>query len=94
LTTCEAGQCFAYDAAERDCRTRVVAVDDEVAREAARIRATSGVGMPEALLVASALAAGATVIVTNDGRWPGAIDRLGLALTVVEPAAFVDRGAA
>jgi predicted nucleic acid-binding protein len=71
---------------------RVVSMDYEVAREAARIRATCGLGMPDAIVVASALAAGATVIVTNDGRWPRATERLAIPARVVELGRFLEAG--
>ena len=64
-------------------------VEFAIAREAARVRAASGLGMPDALVVASALVAGAPLIATNDPRWPGAITGLGLPLQVVELGRFV-----
>jgi predicted nucleic acid-binding protein len=68
---------------------RVINTDYGVAREAARIRAATGLGMPDAVVVASALSAGAAVIATNDGRWPGVAARLGIQLQVLELGRFV-----
>lgn len=41
-----------------------------VAREAARIRASTSLSMPDAMIVGTAVANGADTIVTNDGTWP------------------------
>jgi predicted nucleic acid-binding protein len=38
-------------------------------REAAHIRATTGIPMPDAIVIASATAANADVLVTNDRSW-------------------------
>lgn len=40
------------------------------AREAARIRAATGLSTPDALVVASFLAGGFDLLVTNDASWP------------------------
>jgi uncharacterized protein len=55
---------------------RLVDVDYEVAREAARIRARTSLRMPDALIVASAVVSGADVIVTNDEAWTAAVATL------------------
>ena len=47
----------------------LVAVDYDVAREAARIRATAGLRTPDAIVLASALVRGVDVLVTNDRVW-------------------------
>lgn len=47
----------------------LIAVDYEVAREAARIRAMAGLRAPDAIVLASALVGGANVLVTNDRAW-------------------------
>jgi predicted nucleic acid-binding protein len=47
----------------------LIAVDYEVAREAARIRATAGLPTPDAIVLASALVGGVDVLVTNDRVW-------------------------
>ena len=51
----------------------LVAVTYEVAREAARIRAVTGLRTPDALVIASAVAASMDVVVTNDRAWPEVI---------------------
>lgn len=48
---------------------RLVEVDYDVAREAARIRAQSALRTPDALILASAVVAGIDVLVTNDVAW-------------------------
>ena len=52
---------------------RIVSLDESVARAAARIRATTGLSLHDAAVVATALEAEATIIVTNDGHWQGAL---------------------
>jgi predicted nucleic acid-binding protein len=47
-----------------------VPVDLTVAQCAARIRATSTIKPPDALIVGTAIAAGVDVIITNDDEWP------------------------
>ena len=49
---------------------RMIEVTYEVAREGARIRALTDVGMPDALIVAGASVAGIELVVTNDRSWP------------------------
>ena len=44
-------------------------VDLQVAIQAANLRATAGIALPDALIVASGLLAGCEAIVTNDERW-------------------------
>ena len=51
----------------------VVPLDENVARAAARIRAMSGLALPDAVVVATALEHEAGIIVTNDARWPRAL---------------------
>ncbi len=48
----------------------LIDVTYDVAREAARIRAATGLRTPDALIVASAIASNADVLVTNDRSWP------------------------
>ena len=52
---------------------RLVDVDYVVAREAARVRAASGLRTPDALIVGSALALGADILITNDRSWSEAV---------------------
>jgi predicted nucleic acid-binding protein len=70
----------------------LVDVTYEVAREAARIRAASGLRMPDALIVATAQSVGADVLVTNDGAWRSAIAGAtpGLRVCHLEEVAAVD----
>jgi predicted nucleic acid-binding protein len=48
---------------------RLVPVTYDVAREGARLRASTGLPMPDALIIASALIVGADAFVTNDRNW-------------------------
>jgi predicted nucleic acid-binding protein len=48
---------------------RLVEVTYDIAREAARIRAISGIRVPDALIIATALITMADVLVTNDRSW-------------------------
>ncbi len=52
---------------------RVVAVDYDVAREGARIRALTNLSMPDSLIVASARILGVDLLVTNDRSWTAAL---------------------
>lgn len=53
---------------------RVRPIDDEVATEAARVRALTGLRTPDALVIATALVEGIATIVTGDGQWERAIE--------------------
>jgi predicted nucleic acid-binding protein len=55
---------------------RVRPIDHEVAIEAARVRALTGLRTPDALVIATALVAGIATIVAGDKRWDRAIDGL------------------
>ena len=48
----------------------------EIAREAARLRADSQLRTPDALILATALVSGASVVVTNDARWRNAAPKI------------------
>lgn len=48
---------------------RLVEVTYDIAREAARIRAISGIRAPDALIIATALVIRADILVTNDRSW-------------------------
>jgi predicted nucleic acid-binding protein len=54
-----------------------------IAREAAAIRARTGLSMPDALVVATSLDRSAPIIATNDRRWPTAVASLRLPVRVV-----------
>jgi predicted nucleic acid-binding protein len=60
----------------------VTAVDYVVAREAARLRASTGLRTPDSLIIASALDGITTIVVANDGQWAGAIARAASGLTL------------
>ena len=55
---------------------RLIDVDYDVAREAARIRAEAGLRTPDALILASAMVAGVDMLVTNDRAWKNRIPTL------------------
>jgi predicted nucleic acid-binding protein len=52
----------------------IAAVTYDVGREAARIRAATGLAMPDALVIATAVVQGVDLVVTNDAAWPASID--------------------
>jgi predicted nucleic acid-binding protein len=52
---------------------RVRPIDHEVATEAARVRAMTGLRTPDALVIATALVEGIATLVTGDGQWERAI---------------------
>ena len=60
----------------------VVAVDFRIAREAARVRALTGLATPDCLVIATATATNADVIVGNDDHWRAALAKLGDPLRV------------
>ena len=55
---------------------RVRAVDAEIATEAARIRALTGLRTPDALVLATAIADGIGTVVTADAGWRRAVSML------------------
>jgi len=48
---------------------RLVDVSYDIAREAARVRAATGMRAPDALIFATALVTGVDILVTNDRSW-------------------------
>jgi predicted nucleic acid-binding protein len=54
----------------RDLGIRIATLDADAAEDAAWIRGMTGVGLADAIHLATARAAGATVLVTNDRRLP------------------------
>lgn len=50
---------------------RLLPLDTALARETARVRAATGLRMPDAIQIAAARLAGADAIVGNDRRWLG-----------------------
>lgn len=63
---------------------QLIAVDYGVAREAARIRATSDLRMPDALILSSAIACGADLLVTNDRSQAAAAQGLGIGVCLLD----------
>jgi predicted nucleic acid-binding protein len=47
----------------------VLPMDMLVAAQAATLRATTGLPLPDAVVIASGVLSGCDAIVTNDGRW-------------------------
>ena len=58
----------------------LVPLDTGLAREAARVRAATGLRTPDAIQVAAARLAGADAIVTNDRHWVGRVKAPALVL--------------
>lgn len=61
----------------------------EIAREAARIRAATAIRTPDALILATATVIGSEIVIANDDRWLGAIERAGLAVRLCHLETFV-----
>ena len=59
---------------------RLVSLDADLARETARVRAETGLRMPDAVQVAAARLCGADAVVTNDRRWRNRVQRPDLIL--------------
>jgi predicted nucleic acid-binding protein len=68
---------------------RLVEVSYAIGREAARVRAATGLAMPDAIVVATALENHAEVLVTNDRRWPASLAAAIGDLRIVQLAGFV-----
>jgi len=51
----------------------VSSIDYAIAREAARLRAQTGLKTPDALIIATALGAGISLVIANDAKWASAI---------------------
>ena len=51
----------------------VSSIDYAIAREAARLRAQTSLKTPEALIIATALSAGISIVVANDAKWASVI---------------------
>lgn len=62
---------------------RLVPIDYVIAREAARLRAETGLPTPDALIVATFLAGGFDLLVTNDASSPSRLGDLGVGRTVL-----------
>jgi predicted nucleic acid-binding protein len=61
---------------------RVAPFDLALARSAARIRASTGLALPDAAVVATALEHDAVSVITNDARWPAALKTSSIPVTV------------
>lgn len=72
---------------------RLADVTYPIAREAARVRATTGLSMPDAIVIATALEHRAEIVVTNDRQWPAAIDAAAGPVRVLRLGSFVTTGA-
>ena len=55
---------------------KLVEVNYDIAREAARVRATTGMRTPDALIVATALVTGVDLLVTNDRSWAAGLESI------------------
>ena len=55
----------------------VIPIDYAIAREAARIRAATGLPTADAMVIATGVVGGADTIVANDARWIQAVTALG-----------------
>ena len=53
---------------------RLLSIDYVIAREAARIRATTGLATPDSLIAATFVVGGQDVLVTNDASWPARLE--------------------
>ena len=67
----------------------ILGADDEVAREAGRLRALGGLKTPDALVIATALSAGITIVVANDARWVSALTAAAPTITLCHLDAHV-----
>jgi predicted nucleic acid-binding protein len=60
---------YAHDFLTQFPNLHGLVMDLHVAQRAATLRATSGLRLPDAIVIASGLLAGCEAIVTNDERW-------------------------
>ncbi|MES2209252.1 MAG: PIN domain-containing protein [Chloroflexota bacterium] len=68
---------------------RLVDVSYMIARTAARVRAGTGLAMPDAIVVGTAIEDGAEVLVTNDRAWPAMLGSTVAPLRIVNIGDFV-----
>jgi len=66
----------------------IVAVDYDIARAAADVRARTGLKAPDAIVIATALVGGG-VLIANDGRWQSAVTKLGHGLRLIHLDRFL-----
>ena len=62
---------------------RVEPITVEIARLAARIRASTAAPTPDAMILATAITGSAGTAIGNDAGWPGIVERAGLSLRVL-----------
>lgn len=70
---------------------RLVEVSYDIAREAARIRAATGLRTPDALIIATALVARVDVLVTNDRSWRAGTEAVAPGLRLCVLGELADR---
>ena len=58
----------------------IVPIDVEVAREAAHLRARTGLPTPDAIILATAVQTKAKAIITNDKRWRNKLNGIDIIL--------------
>ena len=58
----------------------IIPLSIDLARQAARVRATTGLKMPDSIQIATALESGADIIIGNDKRWSNRTGGLPLVL--------------
>jgi predicted nucleic acid-binding protein len=63
---------------------RLVPVSYDVAREGARLRASTALPMPDALIVATAVVVGADLLVTEDRTWRPRLSNVAPDLSILE----------
>ena len=68
---------------------RLADVTYPIAREGARIRASTGLALPDAIVIATAIEHGAGLLVTNDRAWPATVEASGADVPIVHLGAFV-----
>lgn len=60
-----------------------------IAREGARIRASTGLALPDAIVIATAIEHRAGLLATNDRQWPATVDVSAGSVPIVRLGAFV-----
>ncbi len=70
---------------------RLIEVSYDIAREAARVRAATGMRTPDALIIATAMTSGVDILITNDRSWSGAVATLAPDVSVCVLADVIGR---
>ena len=68
---------------------RLADVTYPIACEGARIRASTGLALPDAIVIATAVELGAGLLATNDRKWPATVDASGTGIPIVHLGTFV-----